>query len=221
MMGIASPRIGDFIDPVTGEVRSDTELEQAVREAIRREWQLVPMGGWTEKDLEDNIVQRFVKYYGWNINKGVTPDEIVGDITLHEVVVTVNPMARRKVSYDDVAPEPVTQAKTVKTVTGQTKTIQPGEYPPVKPGYKDAPILTGEQINGIVQSLFGFLTEYQKREIEADIKRRQAEGKPVRVPETPQTNEILGMSRPLFFGLGATALIGIGAIAYLLLRKGR
>jgi hypothetical protein len=214
MMGRPPARLADFIDPVTGEVRSDTELEQAVREAVRREWELVPNGSWTVASLEDNIVQRFVKYYGWNINKGATADEIVGDITLHEIITTVNPMARRKVSYDDIAPEPVTQTTTV-----GKQTVHPGEYPPTKPGYQDAPVLNGEQIRGLVNSLFGFLTEYQKREIEADLARRQAEGKPVRAPKNPETDRILGMSRPMAFGLGAAALLGIGVLAFLVFRK--
>jgi len=182
-------RLGDFRDPITGEVRSDSELESMVREAINREYQLQPVGSDTQQELEDRIVEVFSERYAWNWNKNTQPDEIIGDVNFHRVVSEISPLSRRKVSFQDV--------------TGKTGT---DENQPPKPGYVKAPWMTADQMMQLVDKVLPFFKEEQRQAMSQELLKRQQQNKPIWVP----VSETQGLANVgVGFGVGALLVGGI------------
>lgn len=184
--------LADFIDPRTGRVRADTDIEAVARAALRREYELTPVGSETTSDLENRIVGIFVQRYGWNWNKDTPPDQIIGDVNFHNVVSEISPLSRRR-----IRPANLTQAP--------------------KPGSKTAPWMSADQILSLVDTLFGAYTLDQQRRIASELMQRQQERKPIYIP--PGTERSFSATAAVGLGLGAVAVLGL--VGYLAFSAGK
>jgi len=95
------PQMFEEPDPgfSVGKMRPEAALEKATRDFLDYNWIIVPLKGtgYTEPELKEKIVQVFLDRYRMNWNEGVSPEEIIGDVNIHQVVVELAPMSRRKI----------------------------------------------------------------------------------------------------------------------------
>lgn len=178
-------RLGDFRDPITGEVRSDSELESTVRDALTEEYALKPMGSEAKDELESRIVRVYTDRYAWKWSKNTNPQEIVNDPNFHRTVAEISPLSLRKVSFQDI--------------TASTAT-------PPKPGYAKAPWMTADQMIQLVDKVMPFFTQQQRQAMSRELLKRQQQNKPVWVP-VQDTQDII--STGVGFGVGALIVAGI------------